>query len=136
MKLMNCSINMKLPCLWKTPNHHLKVGSTLFQRCGSRLKYRWSDVENETKSEAGFSAFYNIDTKSMFDVKTTLNQRCSALMQPFFNVAQRLFNVVFNVDMTLSQLCLNVESTAVKTLSKPIWPVKSIDSQKDWLVIL
>ena len=67
----------------------------------------------------------------MFDVETTLNQRCSALMQPFFNVAQRLFNVVFNVDVTLSQLCLNMESTAVKALSKPIWPVKSIDSQKD-----
>ena len=36
--------------------------STSDQRCGSTLKQRWFDVENETKFEVGFSTFHNVDT--------------------------------------------------------------------------
>ena len=62
----------------------------------------------------------------MSDVEKTLNQLCTTSMQPFFNVAQHRFNV----DMTLSELYLNLESTSIKTLSKPNWLEKSMDLQK------
>ena len=39
------------------------------------LKQRWSDVENETKSDAGFSMLHNVDTTPVSDVETTLKQR-------------------------------------------------------------
>ena len=59
-----------------------------FQRCGSTLKQRWSDVENETKSDVGFSTLHNVDITSGPDVETTLKQRyttskqrCTALIK-------------------------------------------------------
>ena len=88
------------------------------------LKQRWSDVENETKSEVEFST-------SVSSCKTTFNQRCTTSMQPFFNFAQ----CRFNVDVTLSQRCFNVASTSGKAISKPIWLVKSMDLQKDLKVL-
>ena len=36
------------------------------------LKYRWSDVENERKSDVGFSTLYNVDTTSMQNYKAIL----------------------------------------------------------------
>ena len=40
------------------------------------------------------------------------------------------FQRFFNVNMTLSQRCLNVASTSVEATSKPIWLVKSMELQK------
>ena len=68
------------------PSQHFKVGSTLFQRCESTLKERWSDVENETKYDVGFSMLYKIDTTSVPDVETTPKQRCTTLVQRWHNV--------------------------------------------------
>ena len=36
------------------------------------LKQRWSDVENDTKSEAEFLTMHNVDTTLTSDVETTL----------------------------------------------------------------
>ena len=36
----------------------------LFQRCGSK----WN-VENETKSDVGFSTMHNVDTKSVPEIE-------------------------------------------------------------------
>ena len=33
-----------------------------------------------------------MDTTSVFNLETTLNQRCTTSMQPFFKVEQRCFN--------------------------------------------
>ena len=73
---------------------HFNVGSTLLRNCGSPLKLRWSDVENEIKSKVEFSTLHNIDPMLVSNIETTLNQRCTTSMQPFSNVAQSLFNVV------------------------------------------
>ena len=62
-------------------NKHIyfNVRSTLFQQC--------SDVENETKSDVGFSILYNVDATSVPDVETMLKrytrskQRCTPLVQ-------------------------------------------------------
>ena len=92
---------MILPC------QHFNFRNTLFQHCRLPFKQRWSDVENETKSEIEFTALHNIETMSVSSVETILIQRCTASMQPFFNVAQCLFNVV----STLISHHLNVVST-------------------------
>ena len=57
------------------PSQHFNVGSTLFQHCGSTLKSRWSEDENDRKSDVGFSTLHNVDTTWMYDVETTLKQR-------------------------------------------------------------
>ena len=64
------------------PNQHFNVGSTLFQRSGSRLKQRGSEVENETKSDVRLSRLHNVGTTSVPDVETMSK-----------NVAQRRSNV-------------------------------------------
>ena len=79
------------------PSQHFNVGSTLFQRCGSTLKWRWFDVENETKSNVGFSTLHNVDTTSVSDVETTLKQRW------------------YNFILTLLQCVLNISKSYIKT---------------------
>ena len=64
------------------PNQHFNVGSTLFQRSGSRLKQSGSEVENETKSDVRLSRLHNVGTTSVPDVETMSK-----------NVAQRRSNV-------------------------------------------
>ena len=54
-------------------------------------------------------------TKFLTSMSDVVNQRCTTSIQSFFNVVQCRFN-----DMTLSELCLNLESTSVKALSKPV----------------
>ena len=49
--------------------------------CGSTLKLRLFDVENETKSDVGFSALHNVNTMSYPDVETTPKQRSPTLIQ-------------------------------------------------------
>ena len=90
------------------PGQHFNIGSTLFQRCGSTLKKHWSGFENETKSDVGISMLYYVDTKSMSDVETTLNQCCTTSIKPVFNVAQRGFNVLCGIIWTLFQRGLKV----------------------------
>ena len=102
-------------------SQHFNVGSTLFQRCESTLKKRWSDVENETKCDITFSTLHNVDATLVSYVETTLNQRCTTSLQR-----------CFSIDMTLSQRWFNVVSTSLKGMRKPIWPLKSMDLQKDW----
>ena len=55
--------------------------STLDQHCRSTLKQRWPNVENEAKSDVGFSTLHNVDT--------TLIQRC-------FNLALMLVKAILN----------------------------------------
>ena len=57
------------------------------------MDQRWPDVENETKSDVGFSTLHNVDTTSVSDVETTSKQGCTALKQRRKNVA-RCINVV------------------------------------------
>ena len=45
----------------------------LFQRCESKR-----NVENEIKSDVGFSTMHNVDTTSVPDVYTTSRQRYTA----------------------------------------------------------
>ena len=75
----------------------------------------------------GFSTLYNVDTTSVSDIETILNQRCTTSIQPLFNVAQRCFNV----NVALSQRSFNVASMSVKAMSKPIWLVKKMGLHKD-----
>ena len=98
------------------PQHsqHFNVGSMLFQRCGSTLKWRWSDVENETKSDVGFSTLHNFDTTSVPGVK----QRRS------------------NVGTTLIQRCFNLASTLVKATLNPIGLMMIMDLQNRWIVFI
>ena len=49
--------------------------STSDQRCFNVVDQRWSDVENETKSDVGFSTLHKVDATSVSDVETTLKQR-------------------------------------------------------------
>ena len=65
------------------PSQHVNVGSTLFQRFASTLKSHWSDIENETKSDVGFSTLHNVDTMSVSDIETTSIQR-------YFNLVSTL----------------------------------------------
>ena len=81
----------------KYPSQHFNVGSTLFQRCGSTLKWRWFDIENETKSDVGFSTLHNVDTTSVSDVETTLKQRW------------------YNFILTLLQCVLYISKSYIKT---------------------
>ena len=53
--------------------------------CWSTLKLRLFDVENETKSDVGFSALHNVNTMSYPDVETTPKQRSPTLIQPSCN---------------------------------------------------
>ena len=48
----------------------------LFQHFGSTLR---SNVENETKSDVGFSTLYNVDTVAVYDVETTWHHVVSVL---------------------------------------------------------
>ena len=50
-----------LSVLKNDPSQCFNVGSTLFQRCGSK----WN--KNETKSNVGFSTLHNVDTTSVPD---------------------------------------------------------------------
>ena len=45
------------------------------QLCFNVVYQRWSDVENETKSDVRFSKLHNFGTMSVSDVETTLKQR-------------------------------------------------------------
>ena len=70
------------------PSQHFKVDQTLFQP----YDQRWNNVENETKSDVGFSTLHNVDTTSVPDVEimskqryTTSKQRCTTLLQRWYN---------------------------------------------------
>ena len=102
-----CRMVLRINFFMILPCQHFNFRNTLFQHCRLPFKQRWSDVENETKSEIEFTALHNIETMSVSSVETILIQRCTASMQPFFNVAQCLFNVV----STLISHHLNVVST-------------------------
>ena len=54
------------------------------------LFQRWSDVENETKSDVGFSMLHNVDTTSVSTIETTLKQR-------WYNFISMLFQGGLNV---------------------------------------
>ena len=67
------------------------------QRC------RWSDVENETKSDVGFLTLHNVDTTSVPDgettlrnVETTLHNVGTMLIQRYFNLASTLVKAILN----------------------------------------
>ena len=64
----------------------INVVSTLW----INLKQRWSDVANETKSDAGFSTLHNIDATLVSNVETMLKQR-------WYNFISTLFQRVLNM---------------------------------------
>ena len=51
------------------------------------------EVENKTISKVGFSTLHNFDSTSVSNTKTAVKKVCKTSMQPFFNIAQRRFNV-------------------------------------------
>ena len=59
-------------------SQHFNARSMLFHYCGSTLR---SNVENETKSDVGFSTLDNVDTAVVYDVETTLHHVVSMLFQ-------------------------------------------------------
>ena len=92
------------------PTQLFNIGSTLFQRCESTLKLRWSDVENETK-------FDSVRQKTLVpEVETTSKEQCTTLKQH-----------QNNVDTTLYQLCFNLASTLAKTILNPIGLIMIMD---------
>ena len=64
--------------------------STSDQRCFNVADPRWnniaSGVENETKSDVWFSTLHGVDTKSVFDVETTLKQRWYNFISTLFRI--------------------------------------------------
>ena len=79
-----------------TLSQYFNVGSTLFQLCGLTLKQGWYDVENETKSDVGFSILHTVDTTSMSDDETEWKQRgcnyTSTLFQRGLNISKSYIN--------------------------------------------
>ena len=65
---------------------------------------RWSDVENETKSDVGFRTLHNIDTTSVSDVKTTSKQRYTTSKQCWYHV-----------DTTLLQPSVDVSESYIES---------------------
>ena len=94
----------------------------------------------------------NVVSRFWITVEATLIRRWkwNKIRNRIFNVAQQWYNVgvqqwknvksmlgsidepVFQYCATSLQRCLNVASTSVKAISKPIWLVKSMGLQKDW----
>ena len=94
------------------------LGSTepTFQRRINVVSMLWvnveitlSNVENETKSDVGLSTLHNVDTASVPDVETTLQ----------------------NVEATLIQRCFNIASILVKAILNPIGLVIIMDLKAD-----
>ena len=54
------------------------------------LFQRWSDIENETKCDVGFSMLHNVDTTSVPTIETTLKKR-------WYNFISMLFQRGLNV---------------------------------------
>ena len=110
--------------------------STSDQGCFNVVDHRSNNFDPTLKmkqiSEVGFLTLNKIDTMWVSSVETTLNQRCTTSMEPFFNVVQFCFNVVSTLIWRYLKGCFNVASTSVKAILKPIWLVKSMDLQKDW----
>ena len=77
---------MKGPKYLKKSSQHFSID----QRC-------FNVVDNETKSDDGFSTLQNVDTASVSDVETTLKQR-------WYNFISKLF-----------QRCLNVSKSYFET---------------------
>ena len=71
-----------------------------YRRCLNVVDQRWSNVENETKSDVGFSMLCSVDTTSVPDVETTSNI-----------VAQRWYNI----DTTLFQASVDVSSSSIES---------------------
>ena len=53
------------------------------------------EVENETKSDVGFSALHNVDT-TLHNVETILHNVGTTLLQHCFNLAWTLVKAIFN----------------------------------------
>ena len=104
---INFSIDTTLP----TFQRQINIGATLKITVQTMLirRWEWSKIRNRILNVA--QQWYNVGVS----IETILNQRWKTSMQPFFNVAQCLFNVVstliwhyFNVILTWSQCSLNV----------------------------
>ena len=75
-------------------NNYMKMVFCHSTRYGSMLKYGWSDIENETKSDVGLLKLQSFDTKSVSDVETTLKLHSTTLMRRCFNVVLTLVNTI------------------------------------------
>ena len=60
------------------------------------------NVVDQTKSDIRFSNLQNVDTTLESDVETTLKQRCT-----------KSFELCFDIDTAVFQLCFNLVSTLV-----------------------
>ena len=64
--------------------------------CGATLKSSCSDIENDTKSEVGFSALRNVDTALVSYVEATLQKNNTTPPQRYFNVFSALVKIYRN----------------------------------------
>ena len=76
VKLQFLKINFFIDTTHSTFQRRINVLSTLWMA----IEITWSDVENERKSEVGFSTLYNIDTTSVSNIKNSANQLCTTSM--------------------------------------------------------
>ena len=77
-----------------SPIQHFNIGPTLFQRCGLTLKKRWADVENEAKSDVGFSTLHNVDAT----VDKTLSRRCFNVVSTLVKAISKPMELVIRTD--------------------------------------
>ena len=82
------------------PSQHFNVGSTLCQRCGSTLKYCWSNIENEIKSDVRFSTLHNVDITSVYnDVYSTLCRRGFKVSTTLVKALSKSVGIVISADL-------------------------------------
>ena len=89
--------------------------------CESTLKYRWSEVENETKSDVGFPTLTNVDATLVPDVETTSKRRCTTSKQPCTTLIQYWYNVVSTLWKVVSTL-YNVVLMLFKRRALTLYP--------------
>ena len=73
--------------------------------------------------KATSDALHNVDTSSVSEVETTLEQRCTMSFERSFKVDATLFQGYVNV--------LLIQNFSSSYISKPIWLVISMDLQRD-----
>ena len=113
-------MNFFIECTHPTFQRRVNIVSTFWITVEITLIRRWKWNKNR-------SLIFNIAQHWYVFV-----QRWSNVKSTLHIVDPNIFEHCFNVDMASSQVCLNMASTSVKAILKPIWLVKSMDLQKDW----
>ena len=109
------------------PSQHIKVGLQFITIVDHHSNSVDPTLKMKQNPKSDFQCCTTLIQCQCLSVKTTLSQSHTTSIQSFFKVAQCSFNVV----STLIWHYLDVVSTSVKAISKPIWLVKRMDLQKD-----